>query len=854
MMKQYTLLRVFLFILGLSFLMPVQARKNEGELANLVCFVSFLGESDEEGFEMSFADYESLFNNDAAGANSVFNYFREASYGKLLWNTSFYPAAQAGRVVAYEARNERGYYREKSSINEMGYADEVERAAREQALVKEIAAHLSESLPASTVLDADGDGIIDNLCIVLSGRSELSARHMLWPHRSDLALPDEKAIFIQGKKLVGYLMVFDDANGWASLEPIPLNTGVLCHEMSHSLGTYDLYHVNDDLNPVGVWDLMADNQLVPQHMSAYTKFRYCGWLDEIPEISEPGTYTLNPVGGATPERIAYKIKPVGSDEYFVVEYRRRTGTFDASLPESGLLVYRINPAYTGGNVNYNGTSRLDEVYIFRPGGTTKSDGEVYKAAFSAESGRTSFGGSAEVRPFYSDGTEARFALTNISACGETLSFTLEELGHQISLSKEVVTLHGGLGDKMELTVEADVDWQLTNVPEWLSASVLAGEAGKTVLVLETTAENTAAQTREAVLLFTSPTDASLRTELTVKQLSNLILPPSDVSATLVDGKVQLAWTAPQEGAMLLADGFEDTSNPNGWQVKNAGDRGWHWYAADKYYPAMTGSYSFYMKSAWDDLHQDERLTSPVFAYGRTLTFYSRSIAPGKNLTTQFYYVEVSTDGGVTWTPVYDLMRDCDVVNKFTKITIDLSAYQSATMCVSFHAYDTNDLGLSYWWQIDDVTIDAAATESHITGYAIYRDGAKIGESSTCSYTDEQPLPGTHSYTVRAVGDFGETSDSEPVSVDVAPTGILSAEADAAQAVRVLLDGDVLHVSASAPLQSVQVFTVAGHCQFKANVCGSACTLNVGGWNTGLYVVKCVTSDARRPVVRKVIVR
>ena len=87
---------------------------------------------------------------------------------------------------------------------------------------------------------------------------------------------------------------------------------VLCHEISHSIGTYDLYHVNDDLNPVGVWDLMADNQLVAQQMTAYTKYRYCKWIDEIPEISEPGKYVLNPVGGKTSKNIAYKIKPTGS--------------------------------------------------------------------------------------------------------------------------------------------------------------------------------------------------------------------------------------------------------------------------------------------------------------------------------------------------------------------------------------------------------------------------------------------------------------------------------------------------------------------------------------------------------------
>ena len=60
-------------------------------------------------------------------------------------------------------------------------------------------------------------------------------------------------------------------------------------------------------------------------MSAYTKYRYCGWIDEIPEISEPGTYVLNPVGGEKKENVAYKIRPIGSEEYFVVEYRRKGG-------------------------------------------------------------------------------------------------------------------------------------------------------------------------------------------------------------------------------------------------------------------------------------------------------------------------------------------------------------------------------------------------------------------------------------------------------------------------------------------------------------------------------------------------
>ena len=853
MVKVYSC-RFFLLFLALCGLIPVWAEKNKGNLSNLVCFVRFLDEDNDEMFERPFSAYEQLFNDDTQGANSVYNYFREASYGQLAWKSSFFPEAVDGRVISYRASRERGYYKEKSSINELGYEDDVDKAAREQALIREVAAWLSDALPEDASLDADDDGIVDNMCIVLSGRSELSNRHLLWPHRSDLALPDEKAIYIKGKKLVGYLMVFDDANGWASLEPVPLNTGVICHEMSHSLGTYDLYHVNDDLNPVGVWDLMSDNLLVPQQMSAYTKYRYCGWIDEIPEISEPGTYVLNPVGGEKKENVAYKIRPIGSEEYFVVEYRRKEGsTFDSGLPESGLLVYRINPAYTGGNVNYNGATRLDEVYVFRPGGTVAADGNIEKAALSEESGRTAFGGDAEVKPFYSDGTVARFALTHISSCGETLSFNLENLGHQIKLSEEAVTLGGVAGDKLELSVEADVDWTVSGLPDWLKLAPQQGEAGKTTVTLETLTENATAQTRKAELAFTSPSDAGLKTILTVHQQSNVILPPSGLSARVTeDGKVELAWTAPQEGTPVLSDGFEDTANPNGWVIQNAGDRGWTWQEAAKNYMPYSGNYSMYMKSAWEDAHQDERLISPVFAYGRELSFWSKSIAPQKNVKDQYYYVEVSTDGGETWTPVYDLIKDCDVLNQYVKITIDLSAYQSDRMRVAFHAYDTNDVGLSYWWQIDDVEIYSAPSETMVEGYAVYRNGVKLGETPDVTFTDAEPLAGENIYTVRATGRFGETSDSEAAVLMYDPSGVETVGMIPDVTVRTV-QGRVV-VQSSVPLEQVRLVTVGGMQAALARPKGNVCIFDVSGMSRGLYLVVCETEGDGTPVVRKVILK
>lgn len=851
-MRKVTLSRFLILFVCLLGPLSVWADKNKGDLSNLVCFVRFLGES-EEVFEHPSSTYEQLFNDATPGTNSVYNYFYEASYGQLSWKSKLFPAAENDKILSYQTKREREYYKEKGSINDIGYADEVDKAAREQALIREIADYLSSELPDDVVLDADNNGIIDNLCIILSGRSELSNRHLLWPHRSDLALPDEKAIYVKGKKLVGYLMVFDDANGWASLEPIPLNTGVLCHEMSHSLGTYDLYHVNDDLNPVGVWDLMSDNLVVPQQMSAYTKYRYCGWLDDIPEISEPGTYVLNPLGGQNKENVAYKICPIGSEEYFIVEYRKKEGTFDVGLPESGLLVYRINPNFTGGNVNYNGSTRLDEVYIFRPGGTTTTDGNVEQAAFSSESGRNMFGGTADVKPFYSDGTVARFALTNISACGETLSFDLEKLANQIKLSEEMVTFTGKAGEKLELTVESDVDWLINEVPDWLKVSQSEGQPGETKITLETLSSNETTQTRSAELIFTSSSDTSLKTVLKVSQQSDVLLPPSALTAAVSeDGSVKLEWAAPQEGQLILFDGFEDTENPNGWTIQNYGDRGWTWQQAEKNYMPYSGNYSMYMKSAWEDVHQDERLISPVFSNGQTLTFYSKSIAPQKTVKNQYYFVEVSQDGGVVWEPVYDLMKDCDVVNDYVKITIDLSAYQSDRMRISFHAYDSNNIGLSYWWQIDDVNIYSASDEAVIKGYAIYRNGVKIGESTECTYTDTAPLAGENIYTVRALSDFGETSDSEPVSVLCNPDNI-SQVTDDADMLKIRIDNRVMKLNADAPLAQVELFAMDGTCLYRQGTVGKEYTMNMSQYRSGGYILVCRMADTNKTVVKKVLV-
>ena len=695
--------KFYLFVLALALSVLAPAVQAQTVLNNTVVFVRFADEAATGPgavFQTYTAEhYDSLFNASSPTYNSVYNYFRQASYRKLDWRSRLLPAAEGGKVMSYRAKMERGYYQERSSINPTGYpkGDATAMEARRHALIKEIVGYLDKHLPEGYQVDANGDGIVDNLTIVLSGTSAVGNTHLLWPQRSNYILGGN----IQGKRVVSFLMVFDESNGFnlgAASTYIPLNTGVLCHEMSHNLGTYDLYHgTKDGLNPVGVWDLMSNNQLIAQHMTAYTKWRYCHWLDSIPLISKPDIYTLNPIGGNTDENVAYKIQPVGHREYFVIEYRRKEG-FDASLPESGLIIYRINPDLTGGNLGYNGTTRLDEQYIFRPGGTPTSDGDLSRAAFSADNGRTAFGGSAALRPFYSDGSEANFAIANISAVGPVMTFELLPSAHRIVLDQTTVNLAGRAQSGATVKVSSDGAWRASGIPAWLTLSQTEGDKGDTQLVLAAQSANTTQDPRTADIIFTDKANPSVTATLHVTQ------------------------SCQTKANVILYEDWENTSNPNGWTVQNSDNRGWDLTRTLQtnrgLYRSYEGTHAATLIEAWDDTHEEQTLISPVFAQGTTLEFWSRTTAANKNPkgNPQFYNVEVSSDGGTTWAQVFNCLTDYPLdadgksqSGKYVKLTIDLSAHLSDNMRIRFHAYDTGGAGLSYYWNIDNLTITGLPT-------------------------------------------------------------------------------------------------------------------------------------------------
>jgi hypothetical protein len=208
--------------------------------------------------------------------------------------------------------------------------------------------------------------------------------------------------------------------------------------MFHSLGAPDLDHYSmDGLYPVSSWGLMEFDSNPPRHMGAFMKWRYGTWISTLPPITngegekpymstiiENGTYSLNPLTSNTNN--CYKIaSPNSTTEYFLVEYRKSVGTFENSLPGEGLLVYRIN-SNRDGLGNRNGPP--DEVYIYRPGGTTSLNGDPDSANFSSDVGRTAINDSTDPSSFLSDGSAGGLNISNVTSVGSTISFTVTFTG------------------------------------------------------------------------------------------------------------------------------------------------------------------------------------------------------------------------------------------------------------------------------------------------------------------------------------------------------------------------------------------------------------------------------------------
>ena len=373
-----------------------------GTINNLVVYIKF---SDDTEFITTRQTFDNRFN--PATGSSLKSYFSEVSYNQLTISSTHYPECAMNTNFSYTDTHPRSYFQPyNATTNPNGYQNDDQRTVREHQLLRDAIdwINLNSPVAGSLNIDSDDDGLVDNISFIIRG-TYTGWSNLLWAHRWALYSYN---VYINGKQVWDY-----------TFQPeTQVSVTMTCHEMFHTLGAPDLYHyTGNGISPVANWDLMHNGS---GHMSAYMKWKYSGnnWISNIPEITATGTYTLNPLASATNN--CYRIaSPNSASQYFVVEYRQKTGTFESNLPGSGLLVYRIDPLQYG-----NASGPPDEVYLYRPDGTITINGNTNKAFFSADSGRTTITDATNPSGFLQNGSAGGLNISNVTSAGSTISFTV----------------------------------------------------------------------------------------------------------------------------------------------------------------------------------------------------------------------------------------------------------------------------------------------------------------------------------------------------------------------------------------------------------------------------------------------
>lgn len=394
-----SLLSIALFVCGLLLWKPVQAEAAT-QVDNLVLMVNF-SEDGANTFQTNFSRYQEMYTGPESEPNrSLSQYISTISDGQVTVNT-YFPQVVNNVFLPVTIQGSASDYPD-ASVGEQ-FVQQVITAAQ----------NMSELSFPSKLDSMRGDGYIDNLTIIVQ----------VDENNTSGAFGSRKADWGDNQTLL---------HGWhvGAYNVLPTNMlrlgtnydqgyALASHEFLHTLGAPDLYRTAGEAgDPVGRWwDLMAGPNLTASYPLAYMRSEL-RWMD-IETLKESGTYTLWPAEGVSGNR-AYILKTSRSDsEFFVVEYRKKPENkqdYDYYIPESGLIVYRVNNA-----VDYHTNKEGNNyIYVFRKDTTdpAKAQENAFKATVGGQ--YPSSLGSSDLNAhytsdtiFYSDGSNSGIVIDNV---------------------------------------------------------------------------------------------------------------------------------------------------------------------------------------------------------------------------------------------------------------------------------------------------------------------------------------------------------------------------------------------------------------------------------------------------------
>lgn len=384
---------------------------NHGTMNNIVIMIRF---ADDPEIYTPYSDIYNMYNDTSANAVSLLSYFKEASYNQLRIVSHIYPTNNGNQIVSYRDTLPRRCFMPQSGSNPDGYTDQGER---EFGLLERAVNYINANypIPSDIDIDHDNDGYVDNITFIVKG-SYTGWSDLLWPHKWNIY---DRTLTINGKIISTFNFLLEGAGEQY------FNVSTFCHEMFHALGAPDLYryYTATEISPVANWDLMCHNATPPQHMGAFMKYRYGGWIESIPEITEYGTYSIHSVANQNNQNNCYRIATSDPNQWYVLEYRNNSDHYETALPGKGLLIYRVDTRYDG-NAYFNGNNYFDGLWLFRPGSNNNMENGYTSAAYLNKSvGRRTFYYQSDNVPFLTDNSiDTNILISHVSAAGDVISF------------------------------------------------------------------------------------------------------------------------------------------------------------------------------------------------------------------------------------------------------------------------------------------------------------------------------------------------------------------------------------------------------------------------------------------------
>ena len=294
-----------------------------------------------------------LFSTGVYPTGSMNDYYLEASFGKF---------GVGGQIIGWQtADNTYASYANTDGSQDPNTA---------RVMIQDMIAQLDATVDFSDY-DSDNDGFVDGLFFVHAGAGQEESGNPgdIWSHSWNFSsgLPTNDGVSI----------------GRYSVEPeefsdgSQITVGVFAHEYGHMIGLPDLYDTDYSSAGIGQWGLMSGGSWThrpgdqpgssPATMTAWSKIQL-GWITPIELTADAAGLVLPP---ATTSPVAfrfYQAGDAGTNEYYLVENRRRVGfdegllgrQIDLGLPDpEGMIIYHVNENMSGNSVD--GSRLLDVV-------------------------------------------------------------------------------------------------------------------------------------------------------------------------------------------------------------------------------------------------------------------------------------------------------------------------------------------------------------------------------------------------------------------------------------------------------------------------------------------------------------